>query len=68
MCSGQRVAWSSGVFTLRSLFRFIFGLDAGLVLGPFWARLGYLLALFWEAQSGQVGSKMRLELLFFRKC
>ena len=49
------------------IFRFDFGLDFGLVLGPFWARLGRLLGPFWEAKSGQVGSKIHLEVIFVQK-
>ena len=37
-------------------------------MGPFWARLGLLLAPFWEPKSGQVGHKIRLEAVFFQKC
>ena len=64
----QCVSWSPGPSIFRSFFRFDFGLDFGLVLGPFWARLGRLLGPFWEPKSGQVGSKMRLEPSFVRKC
>ena len=63
----QCVPWSPGPSNFRSFFRFDFGLDFGLVLGPFWARLGRLLGPFWEPKSGQVGSKMRLEPSFVRK-
>ena len=48
-------------------FRFDFGLDFGLVLGPFWARLGRLLDPFWEPKSGQVGPKIHLEAVFVQK-
>ena len=51
-----------------NVFRFDFGVDFGLVLGPFWARLGLLLASFWEPKSGQVEHKIRLEAVFFQKC
>ena len=37
------------------------------ILDSFWARLGFLLAPFWEPKSGQVGPKMRLERIFVRK-
>ena len=63
----QCLAWSSGRSIFRSFFRFDFELNFGLVLGPFWDRLGLLLAPFWEPKSGQVGPKMRLEAIFFRK-
>ena len=46
---------------------FDFGLDFGLVLGPFWARLGRLLGPFWEPKSGQVGPKINLEAVFVQK-
>ena len=64
----QCLVWSSGRSIFRSFFRFDFELNFGLVLGPSWARLGLLLTPFWEAKSGQVGPKMRLEPLFVRKC
>ena len=31
-------------------FRFDFGLDFGLVLGPFWARLGVVLGGIWDSK------------------
>ena len=68
MCEGQNYPWSLGRSIFRSFFRFDFELDFGLVLDPFWTRLGPLLKSFWEPKSGQVGSKMRLERSFFRKC
>ena len=49
------------------IFRFDFGLDFGLVLGPFWARLGRLFAPFLEPKSDQVGSKIHLEAVFVQK-
>ena len=63
----QCLSWSPGRSIFRSFFRFDFGLDFGLILGTFLARLGRLLGPFWEAKSGQVGSKMRLEPSFYRK-
>ena len=63
----QSVSWSPGRSIFRSFFRFDFELNFGLVLGPSWARLGLLLAPFWEPKSGQVGPKMRLEAVFVRK-
>ena len=48
-----------------SIFCFDFGLDLGLVWDTFWARLGLLLALFWEPKSSQVGPKMHLESSVF---
>ena len=65
---GQCVSWSPGPSIFRSFVRVDFGLDFGLVLGPFWARLGRLLGPFGEPKSSQVGSKMRLEPSFVRKC
>ena len=38
-----------------------------LIFDSFWGRLGRLLGPFWEAKSGQVGLKMRLEPSFVRK-
>ena len=66
-CECQCVAWSPGRFIFRSFVRFDFGLDFGLVLGPFWARLGRLLGPFWEPKSGQVGPKIHLEAVFVQK-
>jgi hypothetical protein len=66
-CGGQCLPWSPGPSIFRSFFRFDFCLDFGLVLGPFWARLGRLLGPFGEPKSGQVGSKIRLEPSFVRK-
>ena len=66
-CEDQCLPWSPGRFIFRSFLRFDVGLDFGLVLGPFCARLGRLLGPFWEPKSGQVGSKMRLEPSFVRK-
>ena len=59
--------WSPGPSIFRSFFRFDFGLDFGLVLAPFWARLGRLLGPFWEPKSGQVGPKIHLEAVFVQK-
>ena len=64
----QSLSRSLGRFIFRSFFRFDFGLNFGLVLGPFWARLGLLLAPLWEPKSGQVGPQIRLEAAFFQKC
>ena len=36
----QCLPWSPGPSIVRSFVRFDFGLDFGLVLGPFWVRLG----------------------------
>ena len=63
----QSLSWSPGPSIFRSFFRFDFDLNFGLVLGPIWGRLGLLLGSVWEAKSGQVGSKMRLEPSFVRK-
>jgi hypothetical protein len=63
----QCVPWSPGRSIFRSFFRFDFRLDFGLVLGPFWARLGRLLGPFWEPKSGQVGPKIYLEAVFVQK-
>ena len=63
----QCVAWSPGRSIFRSFCRFDFGLDVGLVLGPFWARLGRLLGPFLEPKSGQVGPKIHLEAVFVQK-
>ena len=41
---------------LRSIYRFDFDFDFGLVLDSSWARLGLLMAPFSELKSGQVGS------------
>ena len=64
-CEGQSVAWSPGPSIFRSFFRFDFELNFGLVLGPFWGRLGLLLVAFWEPKSGQVGPKCVLKRNFF---
>ena len=63
----QCPSWSPGPSIFRSFFRFDVGLDFGLVLGPFWARLGRLLGPFWEPKSGQVGPKIHLEAVFVQK-
>ena len=47
----------------RSCDRFDFGLDFGLVLGPFWACLGCLLGPFWF----WVAPKKHLEAVFVKK-
>ena len=57
-CDCQNYLWSPGRSIFRSFFRFDFELNFGLVLDPSWARLGLLLTPFWEAKSGQVGSKI----------
>ena len=66
-CEGQCLAWSPGPSIFRSFVGFDFGLDFGLVLGPFWARLGRLLGPFLEPKSGQVGPKIHLEAVFVQK-
>ena len=59
-CVGQNYLWSLGPSILRSFFQFDFELNFGLVLGSSWARFGLLLIPFWEAKSGQVGTKIAL--------
>ena len=64
----QSLPWSPGRSNFRrTFFRLHFGCYFGLVLDPFWGRLGLLLDLFWEPNSSQVGTKMRLESSFFSK-
>ena len=47
--------------------RFDFELNFGLVLDPFWARLGLLMDPFCAPKSGQVGTKSHLESPWFLK-
>ncbi len=61
------MSWRSGPSIFRSFVRFDFGLDLGLVLGSFWARLGRLLGPFLELKSGQVGPQIHLEAVFVQK-
>ena len=61
----QSVSWSPGPSIFRSFFRFDFGLDFGRILGPFWGRLGLLLAPFWEPNRVKLGPKCVLSRNFF---
>ena len=49
-------------------FDHFFALILNSILDSFWIRFGLVLVAFWEVKSGHVGTKMRLEALFFRKC